>query len=434
MMRFGKINQIVTWSLVFLLSPTLVWASDQVINVRFAKGTDVSVPENAVDTALRSHIKNMSKLFSLSDATLDRMQAAGPDLPDLKLWFAINLADGADQGAFLTTLKGQANVDVAEIEGELSVSRLGGERKLAVTPDFQGYQGYLDAAPGGVDAKFAWGEPGGTGQGVKIYDVEFDWTQTHEDLSKAAGVSLLVPVGGAATPNDEAHGTAVVSMMVGDNNGIGVTGISYDSALGLSPVRNTFADGTTQVNVADAILRCADDASPGDVILLELQMSHVCGFPTLSGPVEYYQAAFDAIQTAVANRIVVVEPAGNYAIDLDGPTCNNLFDRTFRDSGAIMVGAGKPATDPAPRERASFSCYGDRVDVQGWGYSVVAAGYGDGYADPADTSNPDRWYTGGFSGTSSASPCVAGAAAALQGMAKHLFGTPLDPFQMRAVS
>jgi serine protease len=325
--------------------------------------------------------------------------------------------------------------DVAEIEGEVSLPRLGGDRKLAITPDIDFLQRYLNAAPDGIDARFAWTIPGGTGQGVKIYDVEFGWTQTHEDLSKAAGVSLLVPVNGIASLSEEDHGTAVLSMMVGDNNGIGVKGISYDSAVGMSPVNNTFAGGTSEVNIADAILRCADDAGPGDVILLEVQISGVCGFSTLSGPVEYYQSTFDAIQTAVANRIVVVEAAGNFAIDLDGPTCNNLFNRTFRDSGAIIVGAGKsPDGDSVPRERLSFSCYGDRVDVQGYGEGVIAAGYGTEYVDPDDPTNQNRWYTGRFSGTSSASPCVAGAAASLQGIAKNLFGTPLDPFQMRAVS
>jgi serine protease len=394
----------------------------------------VSVPKNAVDVELRSQVDTMSKLFSLLGDTLDSMRAAGSGLPDLKLWFAIELVNGADPDAFLTALEGQANVDVAEILGEFSVQRLGGGRKLHVTPNLEGLQWYLDAAPDGVDARFAWTIPGGTGQGVKIYDVEFGWTQTHEDLSKVASVSLLVPAGGTVNLGKENHGTSVLSMMVGDNNGIGITGISYDSAVGLSPINNTFAGGMTQVNVADAIVRCVDDASPGDVILLEVSINGVCGFSALSGPAEHHQPVFDAIQTAVANRMIVVEPAGNFAIDLDGPTCNNEFNRAFRDSGAIMVGAGKPAFDAAPRERLSFSCYGDRVDVQGWGSKVVAAGKGDWYSDLDDTLNPDRWYTSGFSGTSSASSCVAGAAASLQGIAKNLFGTPLDPFQMRAVS
>jgi hypothetical protein len=203
-------------------------ADDQVINVRFAKGTDVSVPENAVDVELRSQVNTISKLFSLSDATLDRMQAAGPDLPDLKLWFVIELvANGEDPDAFLAALEGQANVE--EIKGGVLVPRLGGDRKLAITPDIDFLQRYLNAAPDGIDARFAWTIPGGTGQGVKIYDVELGWTQTHEDLSKVAGVSLLVPVNGTAILSEDDHGTAVLSMMVGDNNGIGVKGINYDS-------------------------------------------------------------------------------------------------------------------------------------------------------------------------------------------------------------
>ena len=58
------------------------------------------------------------------------------------------------------------------------------------------------------------------------------------------------------------------------------------------------------------------------------------------GPVEADESVFNAIQYAVANRIVVVEAAGNGGVNLDGAACGTTFDRTRRDSGAIIVGAG----------------------------------------------------------------------------------------------
>jgi serine protease len=43
-------------------------------------------------------------------------------------------------------------------------------------------QGYLDAAPGGINARYAWGFPGGDGAGANIIDVEQGWNLNHEDL------------------------------------------------------------------------------------------------------------------------------------------------------------------------------------------------------------------------------------------------------------
>lgn len=183
--------------------------------------------------------------------------------------------------------------------------------------------------------------------------------------------------------------------------------------------------------IANAIILAINDGNPGDVILLETQM-YVCGVGAY-GPSEFDQTVFDAIQTATANGFVVVEAAGNGAVNLDRAECNNNINRSVRDSGAIIVGAGASARRVEARERLWFSSYGDRVDMQGWGNDVCTTGYGDKFKDPADAIDWTCWYTGIFSGTSSASPIVAGAVANLQGIAKDVFGTPLLPFQVRQV-
>lgn len=43
-------------------------------------------------------------------------------------------------------------------------------------------QGYLNAAPQGINARYAWGFAGGDGAGVNIVDVEQGWNLNHEDL------------------------------------------------------------------------------------------------------------------------------------------------------------------------------------------------------------------------------------------------------------
>lgn len=43
-------------------------------------------------------------------------------------------------------------------------------------------QGYLNAAPAGIDARYAWGFTGGDGAGVNVVDMEQGWNLNHEDL------------------------------------------------------------------------------------------------------------------------------------------------------------------------------------------------------------------------------------------------------------
>ncbi|MFP2960763.1 S8 family serine peptidase [Myxococcus sp. 1LA] len=125
---------------------------------------------------------------------------------------------------------------------------------------------------------------------------------------------------------------------------------------------------------------------------------------------EYWQAEFDAIQTATANGVIVVAAAGNGSTNLDAPVYGGAFDRSFRDSGAIIVGAGTAYT----RTPMCWTNHGSRVDLQGWGESVTTLEYGDLFQFP---NNAQTFYTSRFSGTSSASPIVVGAAASAQGVA-----------------
>lgn len=146
-------------------------------------------------------------------------------------------------------------------------------------------------------------------------------------------------------------------------------------------------------------------------------------------PVEIYDAEFDAIQLAVALGITVIEPAANGGVNMDTPITRpgdpapkSLLNKThpdFRDSGAIIVGAGSSTT---PRTRLSFSNYGGRVDVHAWGQnirtsSVNVPAYTDSYAD--------------FDGTSGAAPIVAGAALSMQGIVKVRTGSKLSPAALR---
>ncbi len=418
--------------------------SSELIQVRFAEGTDVDPPSDALPSVLLSSVESITRLFGLPEATLNELRARGEaasreSLPDLNLWFEIKLIAGTDASTVLADLQAQPNVDEAQL-APLPLPM------PAVTPAFTGLQGYLGPAPDGIDAAFSSTLPGGNGAGITIYDVEYNWLQTHEDLSAAVGVAPLLDPGDSNNPPgfpgcpapcnsiNREHGTAVLGELIADNDTKGVTGISWGATIGLAPANTT----NLGYNPANAILLAVADAEAGDVILLE-QQTGVCGLADPAntcancGPLEWIQSVFDAIQAAVANRIVVVEAAGNGGVNLDQMACGTTFDRTVRDSGAIIVGAGGSPGSGADRQRLGFSSFGNRADLQGWGNNVMTTGYGSHYTNADDPTNPAFFYRSTFSGTSSASPIVAGAVANLQGISKDLFGTPILPFQIRSL-
>ncbi|HEX2026338.1 MAG TPA: S8 family peptidase [Actinomycetota bacterium] len=307
-----------------------------------------------------------------------------------------------------------------------------------VTPDFTTRQGYLNPAPEGIDARYAWTVPGGRGAGVRIIDLEWGWRFTHEDLLHNQGGVLA----GTNSASDD-HGTAVLGEISGDRNPFGITGIAEDAWVA--------AISFTTVPIAAAIKMAADRLGPGDIILLEV---HRFGPRSRWLPVEWWPADFEAIRYAVTKGIVVVEAGGNGGENLDDPFYNtpqpgfptwwrNPLNVTNPSSGAIMVGAGNPPPGThglnqyggdvlVDRARCNFSNYGARVDAQGWGWLVTSTGYGDlqGDAPPPD-SVKDRWYTNFFSGTSSASPIVVGALACVQGALRARGRIPLSPARAR---
>ena len=239
---------------------------------------------------------------------------------------------------------------------------------------------------------------GSGGEDVTVIDVEGGWLWTHEDLPDPV-VELGVQIDELYWRN---HGTAVLSEIRGSDNGLGVTGIARNCSVGCSSIG--------AISTAGALAAAMDELQRGDLILIEL---HAPG-PNADGngqfgyvPMEYWPDIFDVIRLATARGIIVCEAAGNGYQNLDGPEYEGLFDRTIRDSGAIMCGA----TAAGDLYSADFSNNGTRVDLNGWGWYVTAAGYGD-----LQNGDETEWYTDSFSGTSSASPIVTGAVASLQGM------------------
>jgi hypothetical protein len=328
-------------------------------------------------------------------------------------------------------------------EGEEAVRAMPGPAEDAppVTPDFTARQGYLEAAPTGVDARWAWTRPGGKGNGIRVIDIEGAWRFTHEDLIVNQGGVI----GGTSSTDIgwRNHGTAVAGEIGGDENTYGITGIAPNAVIRAVSIFG--GPGS-----AGALRIAADALSAGDVILIELHRpGPLHNFASRSDQegyiaIEWWPDDFAAIRYAIGRGVVVVEAAGNGQQNYDTTlydtrpagfpaSWQNPLRATGPDSGAIVVGAGAPppgthGRDHGPaRSRLGFSNYGSRVDAQGWGREVTTAGYG----ELQGGANEDLWYTDVFSGTSSASPIVVGAVAAYQGISAASTGRK-TPAQIRS--
>lgn len=99
-----------------------------------------------------------------------------------------------------------------------------GDEAPPATANLSTRQGYLDPAPGGIDARYAWTIAGGRGAGIRIIDCEWGWRFTHEDLLQ----NQMGVVFGSSSSSDN-HGTAVLGEISGDRNAFGVLGIAPDA-------------------------------------------------------------------------------------------------------------------------------------------------------------------------------------------------------------
>ena len=390
--------------------------------------TDTQVQSDLarIEHVLRTEplVQGIQPLFTASEEQLAARRATGEqrsgnELADLSLYTEIPLKIGTHYADVVPLLEQLDRLQTVETAYAEPLPQPAAADIAPPTGSFTTGQGYLQAAPRGIDAQFAWTKRGGNGAGVRIVDVEGGWRSTHEDMP------ALFHTGGTQIDDVDwrNHGTAVLGEMVGAANEYGVTGIANGARAGYEAIG---AQST-----ASAIFNAGVAAGDGGVVLIELHAKGPDTSPCTCNPgqckyvaMEYWQANFDAISAASSNGSAVVEAAGNGSADLDDAIYLSLFDRTRRDSGAILVGASS-ATDRVPM---CWTNHGSRVDVHGWGESVVTLGYGDRFNGGGDEN---QFYTAFFGGTSSASPIVTAAVACLQGALTSAGRFPLSPIALR---
>ncbi|MGN4544930.1 S8 family peptidase [Bacillus cereus group sp. MYBK95-2] len=282
-------------------------------------------------------------------------------------------------------------------------------------------QGYLEPAPLGINAPYAWSINGGDGKGTTFVDMEYGWLLSHEDLVN----QKIELISGQNKIEHHDHGTSVLGIVSAEDNNIGGIGIAPKAKVKVvSQIRDN-----GNYNTADAVLSAVNNMQAGDILLLEAQATYDGYGDKNYFPVEVKPDIFDAIRIGANKGVIIIEAGANGGNDLDqfrdhnGKQVLNRNSPDFKDSGAIMVGA---ASARVPHKRSYFSNYGSRVDVYGWGNAVDTTD-----AKPSDFIT--NLYTSSFAGTSSASPIIAGAAASIQGIAKNNQGRVYTPRQLRDI-
>jgi len=373
----------------------------------------------ALSRILTDHEATLEPLIDLPAQTLESIrqraaQRSGRAQPDLAAMMRVQ----ADADALPNVAR--ALNELAIVEWLWYVKLLPPppcEDLAPTTPGYRNMQGYIDGNPGlsAQCAQHAWNADGA---GVRIADCEYGLNVDHEDLC-----DIIMEPGQTIHPDVfqagwDRHGTAVAGVLYGGDNGYGVTGLAPQAEM------HFFSEWTEQGGFrrAECIAAAMAALDAGDVILLEMQ---AFGPSNILSPAEFDLHVWTLTQTATDAGIIVVAAAGNGGTNLDGPAFSSYLDRG--DSGAILVGAGTASTVHLP---LSFSNYGSRVNVQGWGHVVFTTGYGE-FAQHGGDAN--QRYTAVFNGTSSASALVAGACAALQSAVLQETGTVLTPMQMRDV-
>lgn len=227
-----------------------------------------------------------------------------------------------------------------------------------------------------------YGFGGDPGVVIAIVDTGIDdFAAPHPDLAPNVLATGYDTVDDDADPTDvggasfRGHGTHVAGIAAAASNDLGIAGVAYCSSILVVRVMDCTAGDNcpgTFADIAEGIQLAAEYGA--EIINLSL------------GGVDPSNAVRTAVQYAIQKGAIVVAASGN-----DGTPVLN-YPAAYPE--VIAVGATEPDDDVA-----SFSNWGEELDVVAPGVDVFSTFLGDGYA--------------AFSGTSTAAPFVSGIAALL---------------------
>jgi ATP-binding cassette subfamily B protein len=168
--------------------------------------------------------------------------------------------------------------------------------------------------------------------------IEDVWIFGHEDVQQVNAANLLGPAPAyeVSTAN---HGLSGASLVVADRNAFGITGAADEAAARL------IAIGTTG-GIEGSLALAVSSSQPGDVVMIVIMVLVPGLGPGTFVPLEFYQAAFDAVLTATAmnSSTNILSRLGDLAVLWYGATLVIKGDLTLGQLIAFRIIAGNVTT------------------------------------------------------------------------------------------
>ncbi len=277
-------------------------------------------------------------------STLSRFGGRSAEvLPQLNL-HVVQLPSGADEVAVAAALSRNPNVQFAELD-------------MLVAPDDTGANDpYFEDAwhLSKIGAPSAWDDSLGEGVTVAILDTGVD--SAHPDLAGQLVGGWNMYDNNPDTSDVYGHGTKVAGVVAAaSNNGLGVTSIAWKSVL--MPVRISRPDGWAYYStIAQGLTWAADNGARVANISYAVSGSY-----SVKSAADYMKSLGGLVAVAAGN-------SGQ--------------NESYAPSSALVSVAATTSSD----NRASWSSYGDFVDLSAPGVGIWTTSRGGGFSPPSGTS------------------------------------------------